>query len=165
MKTATILALFLFACGDDGGSTVKDAPTDTPKTDGPMVDTPKTFMDGPPGTSPLTIRNILAWCSIKVNGGTASAASFQTFHVTPGVIPITATAASSTFKIADNMWHLTDGDTGTGETGIVTGTGLTAESAVTATVEAAMPKCIWVCCPFQDGHGCEPSATDPLDCP
>jgi hypothetical protein len=70
--------------------------------------------------------------------------------VTAGAIPITATAANSTFKIDANMWHHTDGDTGTGETGTVVGE----QSSVMATVTAGTTKCVWVCCPFQSGAGC-----------
>lgn len=156
----------LIGCGDDGGgSTQKDAAIDTALSDGRLVDSPLAFLDAPAGTVPLTVKNVLNWCAVKVNGATtASTAATITVNVTPGVIPITATAASSIFKIAPNMWHLTDGDTGSGETGVVTGTGLTAESAVHATV-GSTAKCVWICCPFQNGTGCEQANTDPNDCP
>jgi hypothetical protein len=107
-------------------------------------------VDTPAGTN-LVVKNVLSWCSVKVNGAaTGSTAASITVPVTAGAIPITATAASSTFKIDANMWHHTTADTGTGETGTVTGP----ESAVTATVTAGTTKCVWVCCPFQNGTGC-----------
>ena len=123
-------------------------------------------LDGPPGTVPLTVKNVDAWCSVKVNGGTASTLPTIVVNVQPGVIPVTATAASATFMIEPNMWHLTDGDSGSGETGNVTGSGVTAESAVTATVVSATPKCVWICCPFtSNGSGCEPSDVVGKICP
>jgi hypothetical protein len=54
------------------------------------------------------------------------------------------------------MWHHTMGDTGNGETGIVTGSGVNTQSAAVAVVGSAA-KCVWVCCPFPGGSGCGPT--------
>jgi hypothetical protein len=161
-----ILVATASACGDDSsGSTKRDAaPDTTPMFDVlPMADA---SFDAPPGTVPLTVKNVLNWCSVIVDGGTASTAATIVTNVMPGAITLKAQRANSTFRIADNMWHLTDGDSGTGETGTVTNPGTpTAESTVTATVVASTPKCVWICCPFTDGSGCETATTDLHDCP
>src|SRR4051812_6338834 len=105
MRFAFGMLVLCAACGgDDSGTTQHDA-----------------AVDSSGGTTSVTVKNVLNWCSIKVNGAaTGSTAASITVPVTAGAIPITATAASATFKIDANMWHHTDGDTGTGETGMVT---------------------------------------------
>jgi len=130
-----LLVIFAACGGDDGTTGGHDA-----------------GIDSSGGGTQLVVKNVLNWCSVKVNGAaTGSTLATITVPVTAGMIPITATAASATFKIDTNMWHHTDGDTGTGETGTVVG----AQSSVMATVTAGTTKCVWVCCPFaNDGHGC-----------
>lgn len=152
--------IFIFgACGgDDGGTVHHDAAVDTVHADAPIDS--KVFMDAPAGTTPLTVKNVLSWCKVYVNGDTTgSTGSSIITNVTPGAITIAAMAApdgngGSLFKIDTNMWHHTDGDSGTGETGTVSGSGVTATSTVMATVVAGTPKCVWVCCPFTNGTGC-----------
>ena len=164
MRGTIALIALLAACGDDGETTQKDAAIDSPEgavdaaVDAKMV-------DAPPGSVQLTVKNVLNWCSVSVNGGAESTQGTIVTNVQPGTIPLTAKAASAAFMIAPNMWHLTDGDTGNGETGTVTGTGTAATSAVTATVAANTPKCVWICCPFTNGTGCEPATTNQHDCP
>ena len=161
---SVLLIAGLVGCGDDGGKgAAKDAAIDskvaidaTPID--AAIDAPP--IDAPPGTFPLKVKNYLAWCDVSVNGGNASTTAEQTVNVLPGSIPLVATGATG-FKAAGNMWHHTLNDTGTGETGAVTGTGANAQSTATAVVAAA--KCVWVCCPFLDGHGCE--TTIPDQCP
>jgi len=146
----------LAACGGGGTSSYKDAAIDSPVAHDAPVDTP-------PGTFKLTVKNYQQWCSVKVNNGTASAAAVQTVDVASGKIPLSAVALSG-FRIDAHMWHHTDGDTGgTGEAGTVTGSGQSASSATTATVSSAA-KCVWVCCPFTSGAGCDP-ATIGEQCP
>jgi len=162
-------SLFLIAsvvgCGDDGGKGAnKDAAIDskvaidaTPidaAIDAPMI-------DAAPGTFPLKVNNYLAWCSVSVNGGTASTASTQTVNVLPGNIPLIAKGATG-FKVGGNMWHHTMNDTGNGETGVVTTPASGEQSAAVAVVGSAA-KCVWVCCPFLNGTGCE--NTIPDQCP
>jgi hypothetical protein len=143
------------ACGSSD-SNKKDSGIDSSGIrDSRPIDSPATTdgaIDGPPGTHPLTVKNALAWCSVSVDGAAASSAPVQTVNVQPGMIALTATALPN-FKIDANMWHHTDGDIGSGETGTVTGTGSAAQSAVTATVNTTA-KCVWVCCPFLSGGGC-----------
>ena len=158
MKRLGVLAVMLFACGgDDNTNKTPDAHTvDAPKDaaadaahDAPTPDAPP---DAPPGTQPLTVKNYLNWCSVSVNGGAASSAAQQQVFVQPGQIALTASPLTG-FILDDHMWHHTDGDTnGTGEAGTVTGN----TSGTTATVVSTSGKCVWVCCPFPDGTGCDP---------
>jgi hypothetical protein len=153
------------ACGgDDGGNTRHDAAIDSPGQHADAGIDAKVFLDGPAGTTPLTVKNYASWCEVTVNGGTASSASSTTTNVTPGTITLVAKPlpdgnGSSLFEIDGNMWHHTDGDTNnTGETGTVSSGSdkrlLTSTAMVTV---ASTAKCVWVCCPFfPGGNGCEP---------
>lgn len=160
-----LIAVSLVACGDDGGKGSGDGGTHDGggsdggaidgATDGAMADAP---LDGPPGTTPLTVKNYLSWCNLKVNGGAESTASVQNVNVTPGAITLVArgigTAQTPTFIIGGNMWHHTDGDSGSGEPGTITA-GAEPNGTSTATVTVgATAKCVWVCCPFPNGTGC-----------
>lgn len=152
MKRLALLAVVMFGCSDSGNSrqdapktidspVVHDAHADAPPPDAPL--------DGPPGTQQLTVKNYLAWCSVGVNGGSASIAAEQHVFVQPGQIALSATARTG-FILDAHMWHHTDGDTaGTGEAGTLNGSA----SDATVTVGSAA-KCVWVCCPFPDGTGC-----------
>ncbi|HEY5921568.1 MAG TPA: hypothetical protein VIV11_07850 [Kofleriaceae bacterium] len=150
MRIALLLVL-VAACGDDGGTTTKKdgGPVDTPR-DTTLIDAPidAKAIDAPPGTYPLTVKNTLVWCSVKVNNGAASSGAQQVVNVAPGVIPLSAEPLQG-FILGTDMWHHTNGDTGNGEPGTVTG--MTSSAMVTV---GAAPKCVWVCCPFPDGSGC-----------
>jgi hypothetical protein len=163
-------SLFVIACvagcGDDGGKGAnKDAAIDskvaidaTPID--AAIDAPP--VDAPPGTFPLKVKNYLSWCDVSVNGGTSSAGAEQTVNVLPGNIPLLAKAANATFEVSGNMWHHTTGDAGAGETGMVTTPASGKQSTAVAVVGSAA-KCVWVCCPFVGGTGCE--NTIPDQCP
>ena len=162
MRTTSLVVpfVFLFACGDEGGSTTKmDAPVHHDEVlaiDAPMPD--GSTVDAPAGTVALTVKNYLNWCSVTVNGGAASSGAQQVVNVQPGAITLTAKRASASFEVSGNMWHHTDGDTNNmGEPGTITNAGdpATKTSTATATVVAGTPKCVWVCCPFAGGSGCE----------
>jgi hypothetical protein len=150
MRSLWFFALVVCACGGD--SKTKDAPAagdathDSKAIDAKLPDAP---LDGPPGTQLLTVKNFDSWCSVAVNGGSASAAAVQQVFVLPGQIPLSATALSG-FKLDAHMWHHTDGDAGSGEAGSANGSA----SDATATVSSTVGKCIWVCCPFTSGAGC-----------
>lgn len=102
----------------------------------------------------LTVKNYLNWCDVSVAGGAASTAAVQTVCVADAMkVDLTATAASATFKLGD--WHHTDGDSGSGDPGTVTGNPPSSAAAITV---SASKKCAWICCPFTDGTGCP--ATD-----
>jgi hypothetical protein len=103
------------------------------------------------GSPVLTVKNYLSWCSVSVNGGAGSTAATLMQDVDAGVVGLKATPASSSFMLG--AWHHTDGDTGAGDPGTVTGTGATATSTTTVTLAGAS-KCVWICCPFTSGTGC-----------
>ena len=73
----------------------------------------------------------------------------QTVHLL-----LSATALSG-FILGSAPWHNTDGDSGSGEQGTLSGSGATQESAAVVTVSGGGSKdCVWICCPFPDGSGC-----------
>jgi hypothetical protein len=143
----------LVACGSNPPS----------KLDAPAVSDGKKF-DAPidtPSTPQLTVKNYLTWCSVTIGNGAPSAAGMQQVPITAsGTIMLQASPSSSSFEDAGNMWHHTTGDTGTGETGTVVGTGMAAVSTAMVTVTMGASKCVWVCCPFSatsgqpEGSGC-----------
>jgi hypothetical protein len=163
MRASLGLVVILFgACGgDDGGTTHHDAAVDT----GAHADAPtdgKVFLDGPPGTAPLTVKNYLSWCSVKVNGAaTGSTAGVITTNVMPGTITLVANPASSAFEIDGNIWHHTDGDAGSGEPGTITkdASDMTDQrlwSSTAMVTVGSSAKCVFVCCPFYPaGNGCD----------
>ena len=110
-------------------------------------------MDGPTNSAPLTVKNFESWCSISVNGGTASSDATQTVDVMPGSITLVARPASASFELGPTPWHDTAGDSGTGDPGTQVGTGTNATSGTTVTVGTSA-KCVWACCPFTNGTGC-----------
>jgi hypothetical protein len=148
MRLALTLIL-ISACGSSSNP-VADAPA---VHDSKPIDANHVFMDGPPGTAPLTVKNFDAWCSIAVNGGASSAAPSQIVNVMPGSITLVAKEASATFEIGPTTWHDTTGDTGAGDPGTIAGSGATETSSTTVTVGTAA-KCVWACCPFANGTGC-----------
>jgi hypothetical protein len=129
------------ACGSSGGGKMPDGKT----SDGKAPDSPSS-------SATLTVKNYLAWCSVSVDGMNASVGAVQTEPITTSRNDLTlvATAASASFKIDSMMWHHTNGDSGSGEAGTVSG----AMSTATVTVTAGANKCVWVCCPFTSGTGC-----------
>src|SRR5258706_16361827 len=97
-----LLCISIAGCGHVGTKADAAASIDAPK-DGKQS-------DAPPGTYSLTVKNYQSWCSVTVNGGTASAGVQQIVNVLPGVIPLSATAQAG-FEIYMHMWHHTDADT------------------------------------------------------
>ncbi len=160
MKTL-FLALFAIGCGGGGGTPVQDAPTCRHRPQDAAVDS-KVFMDGPSGTTPLTVKNIDSWCAVTVNGGAPDDPSSQRFR--PPVRPsqLTATpnpADGSTFELGPaHTWFKTDGDTGGGDPGTSVGGGTQPTNTATVTV-GTTAKCIYACCPFSDGTGCNVGGT------
>ncbi len=125
-----------------------DAALDAPATDAPAADA---TVDSPSGPI-LRMKNYFGWCSVIVNGGTASTVEEQDVAVTAGTIPVSVVALAG-FELGPAPWHDTSGDTGTGDPGTVTGTGQSASNATTVVV-GSTGKCAWVCCPFTNGTGC-----------
>lgn len=95
------------------------------------------------------MKNYLSWCDVSVKGAAAVTDAVQTVCVADGMVDLTATAASATFKLGD--WHHTDGDSGSGDPGTVSGNPATSAAVITV---SANKKCAWVCCPFTAGTGC-----------
>ena len=155
-------------CGDDGGKTTPkiDAPANEHK-DAPEQPIDAKDIDAPPGAKELTVKNFDNWCSVTVDGGAASSAAIQHITITADkTITLTAKRASAAFEVSGNMWHHTDGDTGAGEPGTITNPGDPATKTSTAMVAvvASSSKCVWVCCPFAGGGGCD-STSAPEQCP
>jgi hypothetical protein len=98
----------------------------------------------------LMVKNFESWCSVAVGSNATSAAASQTVFASAGTLNLVATPASSAFEIGGNMWHLVDGDSGSGVTGTVSGMMSTAQ----VTIDSNTAKCVWVCCPFASGSGC-----------
>jgi hypothetical protein len=148
----------LAACGgDDTTPAQHDAAVDSK-----AIDAPKVFMDAPPGTATLTVKNYLDWCEVGIDGATPVHAATVTANLAPGTYNVVAKGATG-FEIQPGMWHHVDGSTGnTGVDGTqVGGASGTSTAMVTMTTAA---KCVWVCCAFaSDGHGCE--STIPDQCP
>jgi hypothetical protein len=148
--------------GNDAGSDAASTPGDDSGTDAASTpgddagnDAASTGSDGGCDGVLLTMHNVLSWCSVSVNGGAASTGATQTVCVPADTdINLVATAASAAFELGD--WHNTDGDTGSGEPGTVSG----AMSTATFMTGASGTACVWVCCPFNpSGTGCD--VTDP----
>jgi hypothetical protein len=132
--------------GDAGHDAPRDARTDAADAQTGGDATP----DAPTGPS-LTLKNYLSWCSVAINGGTPSTTAAQTLPATAGAeATLTATPAAG-FILGANMWHHTDGDTGGGEPGSVSGNISTAARLI-----QTGGNCVWVCCPFANppGSGC-----------
>ncbi len=128
------------AGGDvDGGATVDSGTTED--SGAAMTDAGCTGVE-------VTVLNSLVWCSVSVNGGTPSPAASQTVCV-PADSDVSLVATPLTgFELG--LWHHTTGDTGTGDTGDVSGGMSTASLTAPGTGTA----CVWVCCPFVGGSGC-----------
>lgn len=108
----------------------------------------------------LTVKNYLAWCSVSIAGGAASAAATQTACVAQSSVVSLAAVALVGFQLGATPWHDTDGDAGSGDPGTRTGVGQN-ESASTTKAVGSSAACAWVCCEFSFGGGCP--ATD--QCP
>jgi hypothetical protein len=101
----------------------------------------------------LTVMNYLSWCSVSVAGQAATSNSSQTTCVAAGPVSVTATALSG-FELGPAPWHDTEGDSGAGDPGTVTGSGQSAMSMATVNTSGTS-SCAWVCCPFSPGgNGC-----------
>jgi hypothetical protein len=113
---------------------------------------PEASVEAAAGCVNLTVLNYEVWCSVTVNGGAAFVTASQTVCVPPGTEQL-ATTALPDFELGPTPWHDTAGDTGQGDPGTVTGSGPSAVDSTTVVV-GNTAKCVWVCCPFDDGVGC-----------
>jgi hypothetical protein len=94
----------------------------------------------------LTVKNVLNWCSVSIAGAAPFTSGQQTVCVPQGPVALTATALGG-FELGTTPWHETDGDTGNGEQGVLTGSGASQQSAAVVTVGSSGTDCVWVCCP------------------
>jgi len=80
-----ITVVGISACSSDNGSTGPGdpvgSPTPSPATDS-GIPTPSPATDS--GVATLTVMNFLNWCSVEINGGTASTDATVTASVTAG---------------------------------------------------------------------------------
>ncbi len=138
-----IAAALAYACGSSN-TAKKDAAVDSKAVDAPAGS----------GAIALTVKNYLSWCNVRVgSAGTFSSAGVQTVMVGSGQVALAARALTG-FELGSDMWHHVDGDTGSGFSGVQTGSGSAAQSDANVTVSSAA-KCVWVCCPFANtGSGC-----------
>jgi hypothetical protein len=112
---------------DTATDTANDSPAKETGTDAGCID--------------LKVINYKKWCSVTVNGGTASTDETQTACVASGTsVDLTAAPASTKFELGTDPWH----DTTTAD-----------EAKGTATITVTKTDdCVWVCCPFTGGTGC-----------
>src|SRR5690348_2338836 len=67
------------------------------------------FIDGPPGTGAVVVKNYQSQCSVSLNHGTASTAEVLRVDVYNIVVPVSATPPAG-FELGSAPWHHTDGD-------------------------------------------------------
>ena len=116
--------------------------------------------DAPPSSpGTLTVKNFLNWCSVEINGGTASTDATVTASVTPAsMVTIVATPANGSFEIGPDPWFGVDQNNGAAAPGTDVGSGTSETSTAVVTVnQAGAPQCVSVCCQ-EPGNG-------PIPCP
>ncbi len=106
---------------------------------------PKAESEGGGGNVTLTVLNFLNWCSVTINGGTASTGASLTASVASGsTATIVATPANNAFVIGADPWFGVTQNDGGAAPGTDNGTGTTETS--TATVVVTGTQCVSVCC-------------------
>jgi len=129
--------------GSSGSSSGGAEDTGAPPADGSAEAT--TTAEGGGGNVTLTVKNYLLWCSVTINGGTASTAATVTASVAPGsMATIVAKPASAAFAIGTNPWFGVTQNDGGAAPGTDVGTGAT--ETTTATVVVTGNQCVSVCC-------------------
>jgi hypothetical protein len=111
------------------------------------------------GARSLTVMNFLNWCSIAINGGTASTGATVTASVTPGsVATIVAAPSSSSFQIGADPWFGVDQNDGGAASGTDVGESTTETSKATVTITGTgTTQCVAVCC--------QEPGNSPVPCP
>jgi hypothetical protein len=138
------------ACSSDSGGAGHAAPSYGSSTPSPATGS---------GVATLTVMNFLNWCSIEINGGTASTGATVTASVTPGSMAmVVATPASSSFQIGTDPWFGVDQNDGGAAPGTDVGSGTSETSTATVTIpETGTTQCVSVCC--------EEPGNSPIPCP
>jgi hypothetical protein len=151
--------------GNDGGHDAATTPTDDAGSDagsdsGAVIadtgaDAPSTPDAGCSGVL-LTIRDDFSWCDITVNGGAAFGGASETICVPANSNVALAETAHGGFMLGH--WYGTTGDTGSGETGTVSGATSTAHIMTGA---AGTSSCVSTCCPTIGASDCPTANTCP----
>jgi hypothetical protein len=105
------------------------------------------------GNVTLTVLNYLAWCSVTINGDTASTSATITDQVADNsTVTIVATPKNASFAVGTDPWFGVDQNDGGAAPGTDVGSGVTETTTATVTVTGA--HCVSVCCgdaPKTDG--------------
>jgi hypothetical protein len=144
------IGIGLSACGAGYGGSGYGAPASGAPGPGPGSSA---------GGATLTVKNFLSWCSVEINGGTASTNAAVTAGVAPGsMATIVATPASGGFEIGPNPWFGVDDNGGGAAPGSDVGSGMAETSTAVVTInQAGTPQCVSVCC--------EEPGNAPIPCP
>jgi hypothetical protein len=111
------------------------------------------------GVRTLTVMNFLNWCSVAINGGTASTDATVTASVISGSVAIIVVApSSSSFQIGADPWFGVDQNDGGAASGSDVGEGTSETSKATVTITGTgTAQCVAVCC--------QEPGNSPLPCP
>lgn len=134
-----ITAVGISACSSDNGGTGYAAPS---------------YGSAMPSSAPnsggatLTVMNFFNWCSVEINGGTASTDATVTASVTSGsTATVVVTPASSSFQIGTDPWFGVDQNDGGAASGTDIGSGMSESSKAIVTItETEAARCVSVCC-------------------
>jgi hypothetical protein len=134
-----ITVVGISACSADNNGTGYAAPSHGSATPSPAPNS---------GVATLTVMNFFNWCSVEINGGTASTDATVTASVTPGsMATIVATPASSSFQIGTDPWFGVDQNGGGAASGTDMGSGMSESSKTMVTIsETETARCVSVCC-------------------
>jgi hypothetical protein len=146
----TFAGIAVSACGADDGGTGYGSPAAGTTTSSPATSD---------GTTMVTVENFLNWCSVAINGGSASTDATVTASVAASTVAtIVATPASSSFEIGPDPWFGVDQNGGAAADGTDVGSGPSESSTATVTMtQTGAPQCVSVCCQ-EPGNG-------PVPCP
>jgi hypothetical protein len=130
--------------GDTGTPPVDSGSEATTLADGASEAT--TTAEG--GAAILTVMNFDSWCSVTINGGTASTLAVVTASVPVGsTATLVATPKNSSFIIGTDPWFGVTANDGGAAAGTDTGEGSTETSTATVVV-GGVAQCVSVCCQF-----------------
>ena len=136
------------ACGSGNGSSEYGTPAPTPAPVTPASS----------GGTTLTVMNFLNWCSVAINGGTASTGATVSASVPAGsMATVVATPASDAFQIGTNPWFGVDQNDGGAAAGTDVGSGTNETSTAVVTIGTGATQCVSVCC--------QEPGNSPLPCP
>jgi hypothetical protein len=138
------------ACSSDTGGAGYSPPSYDSSTPSPAANS---------GVATLTVMNFLNWCSVEINGGTASTDATVTASVTPGsMATVVAIASSSSFEIGPDPWFGVDQNDGGAASGTDVDRGASESSKAIVTIsETGRAQCVSVCC--------EEPGNSPIPCP